>query len=165
MFNIDQFRTLLIRPALQDLQLYSEDAEELLVFICAAESMGGTYLHQVKGPAIGIYQMEPTTYNDIWVNYIHRNPNIASMLFHNFDVNRMPSEDRMIYDLRYATAMARLFFMRIHEVIPYKNSIVDIWIYYKKYYNTPSGKAVFTTSYDRYKAFIQYQTLASSNCS
>jgi hypothetical protein len=61
MFNITQFRELLIRPVLDSLQMYSKDAEELLVFTCAAESNGGTYLHQVKGPALGIYQCEPST--------------------------------------------------------------------------------------------------------
>ena len=65
MLNIAQFRDLIVKSTLNDLLLYSEDAEELLVFTCAVESLGGTYLQQVKGPALGIYQMEPVTYNDI----------------------------------------------------------------------------------------------------
>ena len=70
MFLHNQLRELIITPALSKLQLYSKDAEELLIFTCAVESDGGTYLKQIKGPALGIYQMEPRTYNDIWQNYM-----------------------------------------------------------------------------------------------
>lgn len=65
MLDCSQFRALIIEPVLSKLQLYSKDAEELLVFTCAAESLGGTLLHQIQGPAVGIFQMEPNTYTDI----------------------------------------------------------------------------------------------------
>ena len=50
MLNAEQLRTLIIEPALKDLNLQSDDATELLLFTCATESEGGTYLHQLKGP-------------------------------------------------------------------------------------------------------------------
>ena len=44
MFDCSQFRSLIIEPVLSKMQVYSKDAEEILVFTCAAESLGGHYL-------------------------------------------------------------------------------------------------------------------------
>ena len=157
MLNITQFRELIIKSSLNDLLLYSEDAEELLVFTCAVESIGGTYLHQVGGPALGIYQMEPTTYTDIWQNFIIPDNKLGLKLFNNFDVNRMPSPSRLIYDLRYATALTRLFYLRIQAPLPSRDDVNAIWDYYKKYYNTFKGKAVKDESIKKYHDFVQYR--------
>lgn len=155
MLNASQLRNLIIKPALLDLLRYSEEAEELLIFTCATESNGGTYIHQVKGPALGIYQMEPATYNDIWVNYINYKNDLKLQLLHKFDAPRIPEEDRMVYDLRYATAMARIFYMRVKEELPKANDVDAIWNYYKKYYNTVLGKAEKEESIAKYKKFIR----------
>ena len=155
MLNISQFRELIIKSSLSDLLLNSQDAEELLVFTCGVESLGGTYLQQVKGPALGIYQMEPTTYNDIWQNFIIPDNKLGLRLFNNFDVSRMPSEERLIYDLRFATAMSRIFYLRIQEPLPPANDVDAIWDYYKKYYNTVKGKAEKNESIRKYRDFAQ----------
>ena len=70
MFNITQFRENIVNPVLHDLQMYTKEMAELIVFTCAVESNGGTYVKQIKGPALGIYQVEPSTFTDIWVNFI-----------------------------------------------------------------------------------------------
>lgn len=155
MFNIAQFRELIIKSTLNDLMLYSEDAEELLIFTCAVESMGGTFLHQVNGPALGIYQMEPATYNDIWQNFIKKSGPLSLKLFSNFDVNHMPSEERMIYDLRFATAMARIHYLRVKEPLPNCKDVDAIWDYYKKYYNTSKGAANRFESTNKYCEFFR----------
>jgi len=141
MFNISQFRELIIKSTLNDLNLYSPEAEELLVFTCAVESRGGSDLKQFNGPALGIYQMEPNTYTDLWANYINNHNQLRTILVTNFEVNRIPSPERLIYDLRYATAMARLFYARIKEPLPYLDDPENLWWYYKKYYNTFNGAA------------------------
>lgn len=157
MLNINQFRDLIVKSSLNDLLLYSEDAEELMVFTCAVESRGGTYMCQVNGPALGIYQMEPVTYNDLWHNYIIPDNRLGLRLFNSFDVNMMPSEARLIYDLRFATAMTRIFYKRIKEELPNAKDENAIWEYYKKYYNTPSGAAEKEDSIKLYRDFAQYQ--------
>lgn len=154
MINCAQLRSLIIKPALEGLQLYSEDAEELLIFTCAVESDGGTYLHQLNGPALGIYQMEPETHNDIWHNYIHFKGSFSLILISNFDCAYMPSEDRMVYDLRYATAMCRLHYARIKDPIPHKNNVDALWEYYKLHYNTVNGKAQKDRSIAAYNRFL-----------
>jgi hypothetical protein len=153
MLNSNQFRNLILKPALSDMQMYSVDAAELLIFTCANESDGGTYLHQLNGPALGIYQMEPNTYNDLWQNYIYFKPDLKLKLLHNFNAPVMPPEDRLIYDLRYATVMARLFYARVNEPLPNFADIDGIWRYYKKHYNTAAGKADYQVALNAYYRF------------
>ncbi len=153
MFNITQFRELIIKSTLNDLIMYSENAEELLVFTCAVESEGGTFLKQENGTALGIYQMEPQTHNDIWQNYIQNKSNLSMILFSNFHFIR-PSEEMLISDLRYATAMARIHYRRVLEPMPNRLKINDIWEYYKKNYNTSQGKAEKDSSIAKYEKFI-----------
>ena len=155
MLNLAQFRELIVKSSLKDLMLYSEDAEELLVFTCAVESLGGTYLKQVNGPALGIYQMEPITYNDIWERYLKANGRLSMMMFSNFHVAFMPSEERLIYDLRFATAMTRLHYARVKEPLPTCKDENAVWDYYKRYYNTFKGAATKEESLAKYHSFLR----------
>lgn len=154
MFNIQQFRESIIVPVLSKLQMYSKEAEELLVFTCAAESLGGTLLTQVKGPALGIYQCEPNTHMDIWKNYIYNRQSLVAILGLNFACNNVPQPERLVYDIGYATAICRLHYMRVKENLPNVEDIDGIWEYYKKYYNTELGKATKDESIAKYRAFL-----------
>lgn len=154
MLNIAQFRELIVKSTLNDLLLYSENAEELLVFTCANESLGGTYLQQVNGPALGIYQMEPQTHTDIWYNYLNFHHSLRQRLTSNFNVLNIPGEERLIYDLRYATALARIYYARISELLPNAKDENAIWEYYKKYYNTSLGAATKDAAIKKYRDFL-----------
>lgn len=153
MFKAEQLRELIIKPVLIDLLMLSDEAVELLLFTCANESLGGTYLKQIHGPALGIYQMEPETYNDIWQNYIMTRNDLKLLLLHNFDAARMPSEERMVYDLRFATAMARIHYRRVREALPNPNDTMAMFNYYKAYYNSYAGKANYADSLRAYLRF------------
>lgn len=155
MLNINQFRELIVKSSLNDLLLYSQDAEELLVFTCAVESLGGTYLQQLSGPALGIYQMEPATYNDLWQNFIIPDNRLTLKLINNFDIRMMPSEARLIYDLRFATAITRIFYLRVKAPLPSASDVNAIWDYYKRYYNTSYGAAQKDESITKYRNFVQ----------
>ena len=155
MIDNKQLRELIIGPALDALQMYSSEAEEILVFTCAAESLGGTYLKQIKGPALGIYQMEPATYTDIWENYIKYSSSLMNLVSIHFDASRIPNPERMIYDLRFATAMARLHYRRRKEPLPKANDVEGLWQYYKQYYNTPLGKAEKENTIKHYSKFVK----------
>lgn len=154
MINHHQLRECVIMPALSKLQLYSKDAEELLVFTCAVESNGGTYLKQIKGPALGIYQMEPATHNDIWQRYIRFHTDLSMMLSMNFYAPRMPDESRLVYDLGYATAMARIHYKRVSAPLPSATDVNAMWEYYKEYYNTKEGKSKKDKSVEAYEKYI-----------
>lgn len=153
MINNAQLREYVIKPALQSINSYSEDAEELLVFTCATESLGGSLLHQINGPALGIFQMEPGTYHDIWRNYIfHRNA-LLTMMTTNLNAPSIPPEKELITNLKLAAAMARIHYLRVKEPLPKKDNAEAIWNYYKKYYNTELGKATREDSLEKYKRY------------
>lgn len=157
MFNVQQLRELIIKPALEDLIMLSDDAVELLVFTCIIESGCGTFLKQKNGSALGIYQMEPATYYDIWENYIAYKSNLLMRLVMNFQVQRTPDEYRLIYDLRFATAMARIHYFRVSEPLPSKVNLAALWHYYKTYYNTSLGKS------DQERSICAYESILASH--
>jgi len=156
MIDSTQLRELIIKPSLNLMRLYSDDAIELIMFTAAVESQGGTYLKQVKGPALGIYQMEPRTHNDIWQNYLRNRTDILYILSANFMVPRMPDENRLIYDLYYATALCRIFYLRCPTSLPDRNNVDAIWEYYKTYYNTPAGKAKKDKCIQAYQDYVKH---------
>lgn len=155
MFDVKQFKDFIITPTLSMLQKFSDDAVELLLFTCAAESNGGTFVHQVGGSALGVYQMEPATHQDIWTNYIYSAGPLSTIINLNFNINGKIDAGRMIYDLQYATIMARLHYSRFKEPLPDRKDPNAIFDYYKKYYNTPKGKATKAESIKKYKAFVK----------
>lgn len=155
MFDCSQFRSVIIEPVLSKLKIYSKGAEEILVFTCAAESLGGHYLHQVKGPALGIYQMEPNTYTDIWSNYIRSRNQLATLMAIHFGCSKIPEVERLMYDLHYATAMTRIHYLRMPGNLPDHKDVDGMWDYYKKYYNTEKGKAKKEDSVKKYQEFIR----------
>ena len=61
------------------LGMYSEDAVDLIIATGKAES-GFRALEQTKGPAIGFFQIEPDTINDVMDNYAHYRPHIMQDL-------------------------------------------------------------------------------------
>jgi hypothetical protein len=72
----------------------------------------------------------------------------------NFGVAQVPSPERLITDLRYATAICRIHYMRVSKPLPDANDVDAIWDYYKQFYNTAGGKSVKTNAISAYKKFI-----------
>lgn len=116
--------------------------------------MGGTYLKQINGPALGIYQMEPATYYDIWEHYIYQHASLQLKMTVNFNIGRLPSDFRMVYDLHFATAMARIHYSRVSQSLPSKQDCFALWQYYKAHYNTSLGVALEKDSIEKYQTYI-----------
>lgn len=154
MFDITQFRQEIVIPTLSALNIRSPHMAELLVFTCATESAGGTYVKQVKGPALGIYQIEPTTFTDVWTNYILRKPDVVNMLSLHFGIHRVPQPTDVIYDLRLATIMTLMLYL-CRKVNPQDSEISTLWKLYKEFYNTEKGAAIEAESIKAYKRFIK----------
>lgn len=135
--NRSQLITHVIFPTLQDMKFHSQEAVDLLVMICAHESLKGEYIHQVKGPAVGIYCMEPATHSDVLKYIEERRPALYMMLDR---YTGIAHHSLMAGNLYYATFMARCFFLRIPEAIP--TDYKEMAEYAKKYWNTEAGKAI-----------------------
>lgn len=131
MINVLHFRELVIRRTLKDLNMWSEAAENLVLGTALQES-NLTHLKQLGGgPALGLYQMEPDTHDDIWENYLDYREG-------EFDVRKAPAE-RMITDLTYATAMCRIHYWRRPERLPHAEDAYGMGRYWKQHYNSVEG--------------------------
>jgi hypothetical protein len=127
-----------IKPVLKDLGLWSVDAEKLILGTACAESGCGRFLHQIGGPALGIYQMEPDTHNDIWDNFIEYRPELVKKLELMDASGHGSYEDQLPGNLYYATAMCRIHYLRVPAPIP--DSLPKQAAYWKNHYNTELGK-------------------------
>lgn len=131
-------RRYVISPVLNFLNLYSPDAEDLLVGISCAESNCGEFLSQhPQGPALGIYQVELASANDV-LNYLLMKRVSLYEKVMSLATPELSLEDNLRGNLLFATAVARCFFLRFPEQIP--SSREGKAEYWKKYYNTLHGK-------------------------
>ena len=136
--NKKQLKERVIVPTLKQLGLYSEDAVELLLMIAAHESVKGEYIAQIVGPARGIYQMEGDTHDFLKSWMSSKKPEMW------YSIGNLVTEskaDMMMFDLRYATAMARVFFLRFPEALPSGSDVDAMAAYAKRRWNTSAGKA------------------------
>lgn len=147
-----------IRPTLEYLGMYSPAAENILIGTAAHESLNFTRLHQIQGPAIGLWQMEPGTHKDLYENYLDARSSlkvkIRGIAAGRFSGTDIPA-DEMHGNLNYACAMARLQFWRRSAPMPHEDDIEGLGRYYKKWYNTPAGKATpedFVEAFNRITA-------------
>jgi hypothetical protein len=131
----------LIKKTLSPLGLYSLDAEELLMATCAQESLLGKYRRQGNnGPAIGIFQMEPNTFNDIWQNYLAYHEQLADGL-RALASTQPPRPIEMLMNDPFAICMCRVHYLRVPHPMPSGTSLQGLWGYYKVYYNSVLGAA------------------------
>jgi hypothetical protein len=147
-FNKEQFREL-IEEVLREADLYSASAVELLMLTCATESNFGTYIKQVRGPALGVFQMEPNTEKDIWKHYLeYRDATEATVK--RYDT---VAEDDLAWNLGYMIIMARVHYLRVKEPLPPADDLNALAYYWKKYYNTFRGKGTVKKAVNKYKEF------------
>lgn len=150
--SADHLRQLVIRPACEAIGLYSLAAEELLLGTACQESKCGTFLKQLgSGPALGIFQMEPRTDDDLWANFISHRGQFAGKLD-----QLMPGEPdaaEMVWNLRYAAAMCRIHYYRVRDPLPAAGDVRAQATYWKRFYNTPRGagtEAEYLTNWRRF---------------
>ena len=159
MIECSQLRDYIIKPSLQLINMYSEGSEELLVAICAQESSGGRYLKQIGGPALGIFQMQPSTHDNIWTKYLLNSDKEKTINTLGYTVLKgcryiiSPPAEVMIHNLYYATMMARCFWLGFEGLIPDKNDLDGIWDIYKEYWNTEDGAAIQSKFFSSYYEF------------
>lgn len=137
--DVKQFRELIVRPALKSIGYLTPAAEDLVMGTAAQESRF-KYVRQIKGPALGIYQAEPSTHLDYW-RYLSSKQMLHDRVIVKCDI--IPSlkvnHERLVYDLKYATIMCRIHYLRIKEALPEHGDIEGYARYWKKYYNTSFG--------------------------
>lgn len=138
MIDPEQFRKLVIRPTLQGLGLHSLAAERLLLGTALIES-GLEFLTQHNGgPARGVYQIEPWVARDLDRTWLSFRPEWQRRL-DTFDNPEQPDADELVWDLAFATAVARLIYYRRPEPLPGQENLNGLALYWKDHFNTRAG--------------------------
>lgn len=165
MIEPEQLQLYVVRPTLQALDLHTAAAEALLMGTIAQESSCGTYIHQLgTGPALGICQMEPVTYDDIWNNFLKYRANLVALLYDKQIIPgsvEEPSHEAswLIPNLAYAVAMCRIDYLRKPGNLPHANDVPGMAAYWKKYYNTPLGQGTeeeFIANFNKYLSKLSW---------
>ena len=127
-----------IIPALKLIGLNSPAAQELVLGTGVQES-GLIYRRQLfNGPARGLWQMEPTTFWDLWRGFVAKRPELKASLLKILD-GEDPSEDILETNDQFAAAMCRVHYRRIPKALPTAGDIQGMAAYWKHYYNTYLG--------------------------
>lgn len=155
-----QLRDYIVRPTLELLDLpYIDSAERLIMGTGAQESAGFRYIHQLgKGPALGIFQMEPATFRDLWKRYGEQSTHLGSKLISIAGEGSLIQpfsifSQRLVYDLRFACAMCRVHYYARKFTFTGLETVEDLAHIWKKHYNTIKGKGTveeFIRNWNRY---------------
>ena len=122
---------------LYKLDAYSDDALTLVMRTGMAESGYRTLRQMGNGPAIGFFQIEPDTINDVMDNYAHYRPHIMQDLL-DLGLKQGEEEFCVLTNIALQIAFCRLCYRRVPKPIP--NNLEDMAKYWKKHYNTEKGK-------------------------
>lgn len=136
-----EFRLVVIAPALDLLGLGGDEAEELLLGT-ALQELKLAHLEQHAGPALGVFQMEPATHDDL-VAWLGSRPQIEARI-NRLVISGVPRCQQLAGNFYYAAAMARCLYWRVPEGLPRAGDLAAQADFYKRHWNTPEGKA--TTS-------------------
>jgi len=144
------FTAQVIDPALVALALDPPDrlagVRQLLLGTALQES-GLRHLRQLanrdgtRGPALGYFQMEPATHDDIWATFLTFRPALAARVraVPGAAVGR-PKAELLVHNHVYAAVMARLRFRRAPGALPAAGDVRAMGAYWKAHYNTVLGK-------------------------
>jgi hypothetical protein len=161
MIDLSQWKQYIVRPALMLLgstpgigaALNAPWAINQLVGT-TKESGGCEYLVQLDGgPALGFYQMEPATHDDIWRNFLAYQPALAEVVKTACPYGGEGQANEMITEMLYATMMARICYYRSKLQAPL-NTALALATYHKVVYNTAAGASVASDDVAYYQQAI-----------
>jgi len=154
---VKQYRDYIVEPVLKELNMHSESAVRLVLGTAAQESKFDFVKQIGGGPALGLYQMEPATHDDIWQNYLAYKQKLRDKMLYGIGAiwhNDMPRHHLLIGNAFYATAMCRLHYRRVKAWLPQKDNIEQLAMYWKRHYNTRLGKGTIDEFVHSYYTII-----------
>jgi hypothetical protein len=146
----------IIKPVLEHMgsKYNTKAARQLLLATAAQESHCGFYAKQVKGPALGLYQMEKPTLNDLYENYLYFHPS-QERIVENFNIINISDKIELVGNNYYSTAIARMQYWRDSEPMPDFNDFDGMWTMYKRVWNTHLGKATLHEFQENWIGFVK----------
>ena len=103
---------------------------------------GNMIVQEDGGPALGIWQMEPATHDDVWKNFLAFHSQLATAVrgWAVLPIVNPPQADQLPGNLYYACAMARVQYYRSPDPLPAVGDVDGQAAYYLRVYNA-GGKA------------------------
>ena len=134
----EQFARLVVRPALESLELWSPAAERLVLGTALVESNLDYFEQLGGGPALGFFQIEPDTASDIWENYLRYRPDLLAkvMVLSVTDIDRT---GQLAGNAYYGAALCRIHYRRVKAALPAVDDSAGLAAYWKRYFNTTKG--------------------------
>ena len=134
-----QLHDYIIVPVLDHLGMDSLSARLLILGTALIESDLSSIRQRGGGPAMGLWQMEPNTHDDIWANWLVVKPDITRRVTELMNVRWPIGASQMMGNNYYACAMARLHYWRLPSPLPAPDNPERLARYYKLFYNTYLG--------------------------
>lgn len=152
--NIEQLENKIIKPVLTNMinpwdiseSCGTPEAIKLVKYTIVHESNAGKYIEQEPdGPAVGIIQMEPSTFYDCWAYLENRKREdgwdiLWEQIIFKYKVNFIADHEELFWNNALAVAMCRLQYLRQPESLPRPelDAIADYWYRnYNKDFDTP----------------------------
>jgi hypothetical protein len=146
-WSVPDFIREVIDPAIDALPLDETKGETVpglqqLLIGTALQESDLIHTRQMGGPALGYFQMEPATHDDIWDNYLrYRKDTAAKVLVVAGLASGTPKAELLKDNHVYAALMARVHYRRRSKAkLPAAGDIKAMAALWKKEYNTPKGK-------------------------
>jgi len=153
--DLQQLSDNVICISLKRIGLFSPAAAQLVLGTAVVESRV-KYLRQLgNGPAVGIFQMEPFTHDDIYKNVLAYNKSLKMDVL---ALTKNPNAVEMTGNLFYAAAMCRVQYYRFSEALPVLNDFINMAKYHKKYYNTVAGATDTSESTEIFERIMEINT-------
>ena len=142
MIDKEQLRGLVERTLQKYDGLYSDAAVNLVMGTIAQESAFGTYIRQVRGPALGISQVERPTFE--WLKSVYAEKyGLHGITFESLE-----------WDLSAAILFCRLRYRVDKNPLPDADDIPGLAMYWKRIYNTSLGRGNVVDFIKNYRKYI-----------
>lgn len=140
----DDLRLKVVRPTLVYLNLWCQSSENLLLGTVAVKSNMGRYLASPHSSELSIYGIDPQRHQEIWWKYLSNRKELYEKVLSLVSQQNIYSHknDDLIFNLAYATAIARIVYLRIPEALPAPDDVEGLANYWKQHYDTADGKGM-----------------------
>lgn len=150
----ERFRTVVIAPTLERMALGSRAGENLLLGTALVESRLQHRVQTGGGSALGLFQMEPRTHDDIWQNYLAARPALARSVIASSGKAQRPEAAELQHNDAYACAMARVHYLRVPDRLPGEVDLAGMARYWKRHYDTLQGARSAQDFLDAWAEFL-----------
>lgn len=127
-----------VRPALQMAGIWSEAREQIVLGTGAVESAYKYSKQLGNGPALGWFQCEPATHEDMWARFVFMRGELRDRLRRLCEGLERPGA--LVAFPQYAAAICGVHYLRAKGALPAAGDAQAMAAYHKSRYNTALGK-------------------------